>query len=188
MRASVSRAREARDLGARVNCEGVPRLPAGAVAWVLDDPRQVPYLMVWKDQRSEKVIEVVRVCAYSRSDSLDWTGWLEVKRTDGTHVLIRTIERPLPRNGGKVRFVVCPLCQKPRRTLYGWRVNRTRANSVFLTSWECWECAGLRYASEGGALACGHFPLCSKGGSLLSEKTPGVASHAGHMFLRTRSM
>jgi hypothetical protein len=23
-----------------------PRLPAGAVAWVLDDPRQVPYLMV----------------------------------------------------------------------------------------------------------------------------------------------
>ena len=28
-----------RYLGARVNCESVPRLPAGAVAWVLDDPR-----------------------------------------------------------------------------------------------------------------------------------------------------
>jgi hypothetical protein len=68
----------------------------------LDDPRHVPYLMVRKDQRSEKVIEVVRVCAYSRSDSLDWTGWLEVKRTDGTHVLIRTIKLPLPRNGGRV--------------------------------------------------------------------------------------
>ena len=63
-----------RYLGARVNCEGVPRLPAGAVAWVLDDPRQVQYLMVWKDQGSEKLIEAVRVCAYSRADSLDWTG------------------------------------------------------------------------------------------------------------------
>ena len=68
---------------------------------VLDDPRHVPYLMVWKDLRSEKVI---------------------------------TIERPLPRNGAKARFVVCPLCQKPRRALYGWRVNRRRTNSVFLTS------------------------------------------------------
>jgi hypothetical protein len=129
----------------------------------LDDPRHVPYLMVRKDQRSEKVIEVVRVCAYSRSDSLDWTGWLEVKRTDGTHVLIRTIKRPLPRNGGRVRFVVCPLCQKPRRALYGWRLNRTRANSVFLTSWECRECAGLRYASEGGALRLRPLPIVLKG-------------------------
>jgi hypothetical protein len=81
-----------RYLGARVNCEGVPRLPAGGVAWVLDDPRHVPYLMVWKEQRSEKLVEAVCVCAYSRSDSLDWTGWVEVKRTDGSHVLIRTIE------------------------------------------------------------------------------------------------
>ena len=97
-------------------CElrGVPRLPAGAVAWVLDDPRHVPYLMVWKDQRSEKLVEAVRVCAYSRSDSLDWTGWVEVKRTDGSHVLIRTIERPLPRNGGKVR--VCCLSPLPETT------------------------------------------------------------------------
>ena len=68
-----------RYVGARVNCEGVPCLPTGAVAWVLDDPRHVPYLMVWKDQRSEKVIEAVRVCAYSRPDSLDWMDWLEVK-------------------------------------------------------------------------------------------------------------
>src|ERR1700730_540843 len=54
-----------RYLGARVNCESAPCLPVGAVAWVLDDPRHVPYLIVWKDQRSEKVIEAVRVCAYS---------------------------------------------------------------------------------------------------------------------------
>ena len=43
-------------------------------------------------------------------------------------------ERPLPRNDGKARFVVCPLCRKPGRALYGWRVNRRRTNSVFLTS------------------------------------------------------
>ena len=152
-----------RYLGARVNCEGVPRLPAGAVAWVLEDPRHVPYLMVWKDQRSEKLVEAVRVCAYSRSDSLEWTGWVEVKRTDGSHVLIRTIERRLPRNDGKALFVVCPLCQNPRRALYGWRVNRTRANSVFPSSWECRECNGLRYASEGGALRLRPFPIVLEG-------------------------
>jgi hypothetical protein len=93
---------------------------------VLDNRRQVPYLMVWKDGRSDEVIEAVRVCAYIRSDSLDWTGWAEVKRTSGDHVLIRTIDRPLPRNGGKVRFVVCLLCQKPRCALDGWRVNTVR--------------------------------------------------------------
>ena len=71
-----------RYLGARVNCESAPCLPAGAVAWILDDPRHLPYLMVWKDQRSEKLVEAVRVCAYSRSDSLDWTSWVEVKRKD----------------------------------------------------------------------------------------------------------
>ena len=60
--------------------------------------------MVWKDRRSDEMIEAVRVCAYSRSGSLDWTGWVEVKRTDGSHVLIHTIERRLPRNGGKARF------------------------------------------------------------------------------------
>ena len=32
----------------RVNCEQVPFLPAWAVAWVLDDPRKIPYLFVWK--------------------------------------------------------------------------------------------------------------------------------------------
>ena len=89
--------------------------------------------------------------------------WVEVKRTDGSHVLIRTIERSLPRNGGKAKLVVCPLCQKPRRALYGWRLNRTRASSVFLTSWECRECTGLRYSSEGGALRLRPLPIVLEG-------------------------
>ena len=74
-----------------------------------------------------------------------------------------TQERLLPRNGSKVRFVVCPLCQKPRRALYAWRVNRTRANCVFPTSWECRECTGLRYASEGGALRLRPLPIVLEG-------------------------
>ena len=77
--------------------------------------------------------------------------------------VIRTIERPLPRNDGKVRFVVCPLCQKLRRALYGWRVNRRRTNSVFLASWECRGCNGLRYSSEGGALRLRPLPIVLEG-------------------------
>ena len=73
---------------------------------MLDDPRHVPYLMVWKDQRSEKVIEVVSVCAYSRRDSLDWTGCVEVKRTNGTRSPVQTLKRALPRN----LHPLCALC------------------------------------------------------------------------------
>ena len=142
-------------VGFRVNCESVPCLPAEAVAWVLNDPRQVPYLMLWQDRFSEKVMEAVRVAAYSEPPGpfpLDWTGWVEIKRSDKAHTLVRTIERPLPRNGGKARFMVCPYCHRPRRALYGWEANCTRTHSAFVAPWQCRSCAGLRYASEGGAL------------------------------------
>ena len=39
---------EGRFFGRRVNCEQVPILPAWAVAQVFDDPRETPYLLVWK--------------------------------------------------------------------------------------------------------------------------------------------
>ncbi len=106
-----------RYVGARINCESVPCLPARAVTWVLNDPRQVPYLMVWKDDRSQQVREIVRVVTYGRPGNLVWEGWVEVKRTNGSRTLIYTIERGMPRNTGRVRFLVCPLCQKPRRAL-----------------------------------------------------------------------
>ena len=145
-----------RYFGPRVNCESVPCLPAGAVAWVLSDPRQIPYLMVWKDDRSEKVIEAVRVAAYSEPPGpvpLDWTGWVQVKRTNGSRSLLCTIERLMPRNGGRARFLVCPFCQRTRGALYGWELNPTRLHAAFIARWQCRECARLRYASEGGALA-----------------------------------
>jgi hypothetical protein len=40
-----------------VNCELVPFLPAGAVAWVLDDPRKIPYLLIWKSSSDDSVKE-----------------------------------------------------------------------------------------------------------------------------------
>jgi len=137
--------------GARVNCEQVPCLPAGAVAWVLNDPRQVPYLMVWRDDR-EAVIEVIRMAAHSEPGTLDWGGWVSIKRADGSRSLVRTIERPMPRNGGKDRLLICPNCQGLRRALYAWRLNPFKQCTVFISNWQCRSCARLRYASEGGAL------------------------------------
>ncbi len=64
-----------------------------------------------------------------------------------------TIERPLPRNGGKARLVICTGCQYPRCALYPWRLDPSRRHAVFISrSWQCRSCAKLRYASEGGAL------------------------------------
>ena len=44
-----------RFFGRRVNCEQVPLLPAWAVALVLDDPRKIAYLLVWKSHHDGTV-------------------------------------------------------------------------------------------------------------------------------------
>jgi hypothetical protein len=145
-----------RYLGPRANCESVPCLSAGVVARVLDDPRRVPYLVLWQDRFSEAISEAVRVSIYSDpaplDRDLDWTGWVEVKRTDGTRSLVQTVKHALPRNGGLDRLVICPNCQRLRRALYAWEVDRSYTNSARVTRWRCRVCAGLRYTSEGGAL------------------------------------
>ena len=96
--------------------------------------------MVWKNH-SEDVVEAVRVRAYSRLDFLDWTGWVEVKRADGSRSLIRTVQSPMPRNGGRARLIICPLCQEPKQGLYAWRLNPHRLNAAVVDSWKCRECA-----------------------------------------------
>jgi hypothetical protein len=131
-------------------------LPAAAIAWVLDDPRQLPYLMVWQDRDEGGIRNAVRVARYSSGvadpHGLDWADYLEIKRPDGSRSFMRTVERILPRNGGKALLLICQCCQAPRRALYGWEVDRTRRHGVFVRPWQCRACAGLRYASEGGAL------------------------------------
>ena len=143
---------EGRFFGRRVNCERVPLLPAAAVRHVLDDPRKIPYLLIWKDDSHGQIKEAVRLLPYSEPNGLDWTGWIEIKRADGTRNMIRTVERPLPKTGGKTRLLVCPVCHEPRRALYGWEPGGQWTTSARRSSWQCRSCAGLRYASEGGAL------------------------------------
>jgi hypothetical protein len=52
--------RGGRFFGRRVNCEQVPLLPAWAVGWMLDDPRKIPYLLIWKSEYDGKIKEAVR--------------------------------------------------------------------------------------------------------------------------------
>lgn len=145
---------DGRFFGRRVNCELVPLLPAWAVACVLDDPRKIPYLLVWRNRSDCRVQEAVRVASYSeppRPFPRDWTGWVEVRRTDGTRNLLRTVLLPLPRNGGSVRLLVCPFCQTARRGLYAWEPGGRFTNSAMRSDWGCRKCNELRYESEGGA-------------------------------------
>jgi hypothetical protein len=139
---------------ARINCENIPVIPAWLVRHCLDDPRKIPYLFVWKSERDGEAKEGVRLSRYSEAGPWDWTGWVELKRTDGTHTLVRTIERTLPRNGGKALLLICPGCRKPCRALYGWEWDNfsRRSDRCRRSNWECRCCAGLRYSSEGGAL------------------------------------
>ena len=95
-----------RFIGPRVNCERVPALPACVVRLVLDDPRGIPYLLIWKDPQNETVWDAVRIAKYSEPNALDWTGWVEIKRATGERTtavrsLLHAIARPLPPNRRK---------------------------------------------------------------------------------------
>jgi hypothetical protein len=146
--------RGGRFFGRRVNCEQVPLLPAPAVSRVLDDPRKMPYLFVWKSPRNGNVQEAVRLSREAgRATAFEWTDWIEIKRIGGECTYVCTVECPLPRNAGKVRLLLCPGCQQPHRALYGWRPGgRYTTSAERSPHWECRTCAGLLYASEGGAL------------------------------------
>jgi len=127
--------------GFRANCESVPRLPMWAVRWALDDPRQVPYLLVWRWMERYELREILCVVP-----GLSSASEVHVERLDGTSQQIQIVGHSLPRNGGTVRLLVCSSCDKPRLHLYGWKV---RSERVFRSLWRCRTCAGLRYQSEG---------------------------------------
>ncbi len=143
---------DGRFAGNRVNCEGVPALPAWAVRWCLDDPRRIPYLLIWRSPWTEEVQEAVRVARYiPRPPFPPRDDLVEVKRTDGSVCILRFVWQELPRNGGRSLLLKCHYCGIPRRALYGWEASR-QTHTVTRATWECRACAGLRYASEGGAL------------------------------------
>jgi hypothetical protein len=130
----------------------MPVIPAWIVRSNLNDPRKIPYLLVWKDDRHDsKIMEAVRLACCVAHDS--W-GHVELKRTDESTTVLRLVWRMLPRNGGRALFLFCPHCETPRRHLYGWEWDSVSgwSNRVRSISWRCRSCARLRYSSEGGYL------------------------------------
>ena len=139
--------------GFRVNCESVPLLPAWAVRMVLDDPREIPYLFIWKGWRDGKVKEAVRLIRRGAVASLAEVDSIELKRTDGSVVSVYLTWQDLPRNSGRGLLLECWRCGMPRRALYGAKVGDDgRFYGARRADWECRTCCTLRYSSEGGAL------------------------------------
>jgi hypothetical protein len=142
---------------ARLNCEYMPVIPAWLVRANLDDPRRVPYLLVWKDERHDgQIKEAVRLARYERDDN-----YVEIKRTNGDATVLRIVWRMLPRNGGCALLLRCTYCNTPRRHVYGWEWDSVSgwSNRVRSVSWQCRSCARLRYSSEGGALVLRGGPI-----------------------------
>ena len=144
---------------ARKNCEEMPVIPASIVRAYLDEPRRIPYLLLWKDDRHDgEIMEAVRLARYhDPHDSSSPENYVELKRTDGDYTVLRIIWRMLPRNGGRAVLLLCPYCNTPRRFVYGWEWDSFSgwSNRVRRISWRCRSCAMLRYSSEGGYLCQG---------------------------------
>jgi len=136
---------DGRFAGYRVNYEVVPCLPAHIVAKCLSDPRRVPYLLIWRHRYKGVIREVARLA--SPYPEHDWfgTGWVEVKRGDGSKQSVRVSQRAYK------SMLICNSCQKPHLALYAWETNEG-ARNVSPAEWPCRVCAGLSYASEGRAL------------------------------------
>lgn len=140
---------------ARLNCENMPVIPAWIVRRNLNDPRRIPYLLVWKDARDGEVKEAVRLARYVEPINSSGTdNYVELKRTDGSATVLRIVWRMLPRNGGRALLLLCRYCDTPRRHVYGWEWDSFSgwSNRVRRTDWCCRSCNRLRYSSEGGYL------------------------------------
>jgi hypothetical protein len=87
---------------ARLNCENMPVIPAWLVRRCLEDPRRIPYLLVWKDERHDgEIKDAVRLARYvDPHNSSAERNHVELKRTDGSATVLRIAWRMLQRNGG----------------------------------------------------------------------------------------
>ena len=105
---------------ARLNCENMLVIPAWLVRSNLNDPRKIPYLLVWKDARDREIMEAVRLARYVEpSNSRVTDNYVELERTDGSSTILRIVWRMLPRNGGRALLLMCSYCNTPRRYVYG---------------------------------------------------------------------
>ncbi len=132
----------------------MPVIPAWLVRSNLDDPRRIPYLLAWKDDRHDgKIMEAVRMACFIACGK-EANSYAELKRTDESTTVLRIVLWTLPRNGGRALFLFCPHCEMPRRHVYGWEWDSSSgwSNIVRGINWRCRSCARLRYSSEGGYL------------------------------------
>jgi hypothetical protein len=146
--------RQGRFVGLRINCERVPLLPAEAVRRmrILADPRSDRCLLIWQNAWSGSIEDFVRVKRGVPPADFPYIKAIEVSRPGKNITDLHMFCRPLPRNGGNDAFLECPDCRGLRRGLYGWSAGGATTRSMYLSHWRCRVCAGLRYASEGGAL------------------------------------
>jgi hypothetical protein len=131
----------------------MPVIPTSLVRSNLNDPRRIPYLLVWKDERDGRIMEAVRLACFF-AYGIEGNGYVELKRTDGSVTILQIVWRTLPSNGGRALFLLCPHCDTPRRFVYGWEWDSVSgwSSRVRSISWRCRSCARLRYSSEGGYL------------------------------------
>ena len=138
-----------RFFGPRVNCEQVPLLPAWDVRRVLDDPRKIPYLLFWSCPQDGAIKDAVRATRVPPPACFPGVEAIELRRSARSVSDLHVFRRPMPRNGGCDVLLECPGCHRLKRALYGWTAGGTTTHSAFLAQWQCRDCAGLRYASEG---------------------------------------
>ena len=92
---------------ARLNCENMAVIPAWLVRRNFNDPRRIPYLLVWKEERDGKIKEAVRLARYvDPHDDQAAQNHVELKREDGSTTILRLVWRMLPRNGGRALLLV----------------------------------------------------------------------------------
>src|SRR5690242_5062793 len=97
----------------------MPVLPAWIVRRNVDDPRKIPYLLVWKRKGDGRIMEALRLSNFVACGK-ERKRYLDLKRPDGSCATLQLAWYSLPRNGGQALLLVCPCCEKPRRFVYGW--------------------------------------------------------------------
>ena len=157
--------------GYRVNCEQVPMLPAFIVREAVDDPRKIPYLIVWKSKTGNEIKQAVRLARSVPVGNLSEVESVEIKWPDGNMVQVRLVWRQQP-HGGRALLLRCSCCGRPQRALYGAGVGDDgRFYAVRRANWECRSCCTLRYSSEGGALVMRGGPISRLLGQFVPDES-----------------
>ena len=139
MESTRKRGPDGRFAGARCDVESVPRLPTFPARWVLDDPRQRPYLVFWAPKNGPAF-------ALKMTPGEDALAVVITLENGETH-RIPMLRRRLPKGMGEALFYLCPSCQRPRRFLY--LLAMSGPTLVASRGLLCQRCANLRFASQG---------------------------------------